>query len=66
MLRKLSNVIEYVWAIFAVACIVMSIVNYSGGNSEDGLFFGSFALVGVVMYLIRRAFRKRLERSNQK
>ena len=65
MLRKLTSKIEYVWAVFAVVCAVKSILAYASTNPEDGLFFAGFTLVGLVMYIIRRTFRIKVQKSNE-
>ncbi len=65
MLRKLTNSIEYVWAVFALVCVIKSVMWFSEGNADEGLFYAGFALVGVIMYFIRKTFRIRIQKSNE-
>lgn len=65
MLNKLTRIVEYVWIVFAAICLVMAIIKLTEGNADRAIFFGVFALIGLVMNRLRRRLRMKIEKSKE-
>lgn len=58
-IRKL---VEGAWIFFIAVCLFEIIVNLWRGDTTKALIFSGFAVLGAIMFSIRRKQRKRFEK----
>jgi len=62
---KIIKVLEKLWLMVAIVCIILAIYKSIFLTIEEGLYFGLFSVLATALYLLRRRMRIRMENSNQ-
>lgn len=63
-MNKLWNIVQYGYLVAAAICLIEGFLRINTGDNKVYLFFG-FAVVFIVMFFVKRKFRRKIEERNR-